>query len=159
MKNKVGRAFQLRSGRHGRSNSTTVASIDRVRARIRGQASRTMSDGSDETDSESPTGESESEPESEAQDPPRVDPSTNTDPLLNGNANTEKGANGNVADPEALAAQESSKGKGKKKKNKDVSKHTFFVSNSQMRLKLFAKNEVCRVVDDRGLVGMNNMHF
>ena len=30
-------------------------------------------------------------------------------------------------------------GKGRKKV-KDVSKHTFFISNSQMRLKLFAKN-------------------
>jgi len=30
-----------------------------------------------------------------------------------------------------------------KKKRKDVSKHTFFISNSQIRLKLFARNQVC----------------
>ena len=37
------------------------------------------------------------------------------------------------------------KGKGKKKR-KDVSKHTFYMSNSQMRVKVFAKNEV-RTID------------
>jgi phospholipase D1/2 len=30
----------------------------------------------------------------------------------------------------------------KKKRSDDVSKHTFYVENSQMRLKLFARNEV-----------------
>ena len=82
-------------------------------------------------------------------------PSTNR----NGNANAEKGANGNAADPEALAAQESSKRRGKRRKNKDVSKHTFFVSNSQMRLKLFAKNEVRRIFDGRKLVKYSHVNL
>ena len=84
--------------------------------------------------------ESESETESEVQDPPRVDPSTNVDPVQDASA---KGENGKAnPDPEGAAAQEAKKRKGKRKKNKNVSKHTFFVTNSQMRLKLFAKNEV-----------------
>ncbi len=52
---------------------------------------------------------------------PMLDPSTNTNPLLDPhdkNAGTDKSRRG------------------------DVSKHTFYISNSQMRLKLFAKNEV-----------------
>ncbi|THG97034.1 hypothetical protein EW026_g4898 [Hermanssonia centrifuga] len=51
---------------------------------------------------------------------PMLDPSTNTNPLLDPhdkNAGTDKSRRG------------------------DVSKHTFYISNSQMRLKLFAKNE------------------
>jgi phospholipase D1/2 len=33
--------------------------------------------------------------------------------------------------------------KKKKKKVEDVSKHRFYIVNSQMRLKLFARNQVC----------------
>ena len=54
---------------------------------------------------------------------PMLDPSTNTNPLE--------------------APDERSNGdKNKKKKRGDVSKHTFYVENSQMRLKCYAKNEV-----------------
>lgn len=60
---------------------------------------------------------------------PMLDPSTNIDPMSvpehTGNSSTD----GQVAK--------------KKKSPEDVSKHTFYIINSQMRLKLFARNEVC----------------
>lgn len=62
---------------------------------------------------------------------PLLDPSTNTNPLTSGEDRQE----------EQDRAWDSSKKKGKR--TADVSKHTFFISNSQMKLKLFAKNEVC----------------
>ncbi|KDQ62566.1 hypothetical protein JAAARDRAFT_171033 [Jaapia argillacea MUCL 33604] len=67
-----------------------------------------------------------------------LDPSTNTDPL----------AGENHADWETRESwDEDRKGKGKgkdsdkKKSSGEVSKHTFYIENSQMRLKLFARNE------------------
>ena len=58
---------------------------------------------------------------------PMLDPSTNTNPLAN-------------HDPEhGHAAGDPSE--GQKKGSKDVSKHVFYVVNSQTRLKLYAKNE------------------
>ena len=59
---------------------------------------------------------------------PILDPSTNTNPLLGGDENQ-----GNQRHP----AKEK-----KKKKAVDVSKHTFYIENSQVRLKLYARNEV-----------------
>ena len=58
---------------------------------------------------------------------PILDPSTNTNPLLGPDEHNDK-------NPSAA--------KDKKKGHGDVSKHTFYIENSQMRLKLFARNEV-----------------
>lgn len=58
-----------------------------------------------------------------------LDPSTNTNPL---------------EPPDDLNDRRSRAGEDEKKKKKrtgDVSKHTFYIENSQMRLKLFARNE------------------
>ncbi|RPD77444.1 phospholipase D [Lentinus tigrinus ALCF2SS1-7] len=59
---------------------------------------------------------------------PMLDPSTNTNPLENHEHDHDPN------DPEKA-------NNGKKKSSKDVSKHTFYVVNSQTRLKLYAKNE------------------
>lgn len=60
-----------------------------------------------------------------------LDPSTNTNPL----------AAREGEDDDEHAASDKEK-KRKKKRQMDVSKHTFYIENSQMRLKLFARNEV-----------------
>jgi phospholipase D1/2 len=62
---------------------------------------------------------------------PMLDPSTNANPL-----EPPDGMN----DKRSRAGEEEKK--KKKKRTGDVSKHTFYVENSQMRLKLFARNEV-----------------
>jgi phospholipase D1/2 len=54
---------------------------------------------------------------------PLLDPSTNTNPLLDGDERGDRGGE-------------------KKKSNDEVSKHTFYIENAQMRLKLYARNEV-----------------
>lgn len=59
-----------------------------------------------------------------------LDPSTNTNPLEPPTG---------MSDKRSRAGEEE---KRKKKRTGDVSKHTFYVENSQMRLKLFARNEV-----------------
>ena len=61
---------------------------------------------------------------------PILDPSTNTNPLLGPDENHEKNGGANKDK------------KKKRQKQSDVSKHTFYIENSQMRLKLFARNEV-----------------
>ena len=62
---------------------------------------------------------------------PMLDPSTNTNPLeLPDDMNNRR----------TRAGEEDQK--KKKKRTGDVSKHTFYIENSQMRLKLFARNEV-----------------
>lgn len=66
---------------------------------------------------------------------PMLDPSTNANPLLGENEEG-KGKDG------AEKTKESDKEKHFKKIQGDVSKHTFYIVNSQMRLKLIAKNEV-----------------
>jgi phospholipase D1/2 len=60
---------------------------------------------------------------------PMLDPSTNLNPLSPREGDEEH------------AASDKEK-KRKKKRPLDVSKHTFYIENSQMRLKLFARNEV-----------------
>lgn len=62
---------------------------------------------------------------------PMLDPSTNTNALS---------ADHPGGHPDEAHAQNDRK---RKKHNTDVSKHTFYIVNSQMRLKLFARNEVC----------------
>jgi len=64
---------------------------------------------------------------------PLLDPSTNTDPL-----------NG-VATNSPQPQEEGSQKKKKRRTAGEVSKHTFYIENSQMRLKLYARNEVCCV--------------
>lgn len=70
---------------------------------------------------------------------PMLDPSTHVNPLTSSGP-----AEGRETEGET---NEQDKRK-KKKRSDDVSKHTFYVQNSQMRLKLWARNEVgssCRV--------------
>ena len=88
-------------------------------------------------DYDSPSSPDNSEDEGEGehlarQITPILDPSTNTNPLLGPDENHEK--NGSASKDK----------KRKKPKQSDVSKHTFYIENSQMRLKLFARNEVRR---------------
>lgn len=59
---------------------------------------------------------------------PMLDPSTNVNPL----------SEGEDMNNLMIAATK------KRGKRVDVSKHTFYIENSQSRLKLFARNEVCR---------------
>jgi phospholipase D1/2 len=63
--------------------------------------------------------------------PPMLDPSTNANPLS--------------GVPEHPGTSSTINDKGQKKRSSDVSKHTFYIVNSQMRLKLFAHNEVWRI--------------
>ncbi|TDL17878.1 phospholipase D, partial [Rickenella mellea] len=68
-----------------------------------------------------------------------VDPSTNMNPLRpTGEEGDVERGEGGVNDGDE--AQKRRKRK-EKKQSADVSKHTFFIQNSQMRLKLFARNE------------------
>ena len=62
---------------------------------------------------------------------PILDPSTNTNPL-----------NEDIAHA-PHPPQEGAQRKKKRRASGDVSKHTFYIENSQMRLKLFARSEVC----------------
>jgi phospholipase D1/2 len=62
---------------------------------------------------------------------PILDPSTNTDPL------NDDAANGRPPH------EEGARKKKKRRTSGEVSKHTFYIENSQMRLKLFARSEVC----------------
>jgi phospholipase D1/2 len=59
-----------------------------------------------------------------------LDPSTNTNPLELPDEMNERRTRAGEDDQ-----------KKKKKRTGDVSKHTFYIENSQMRLKLFARNE------------------
>lgn len=65
---------------------------------------------------------------------PLLDPSTNTNPL-----------NGDMQTPPCPQEGGSQKKKKKRRGAGEVSKHTFYIENSQMRLKLYARNEVCVV--------------
>ncbi|OBZ68836.1 hypothetical protein A0H81_11089 [Grifola frondosa] len=60
---------------------------------------------------------------------PMLDPSTHTNALQGGEDHNEH------VDRQAESGDQ-------KKREKDVSKHTFYIENSQVRLKLFARNEV-----------------
>ncbi|KAH7922026.1 phospholipase D [Leucogyrophana mollusca] len=65
---------------------------------------------------------------------PMLDPSTNANPL----DRTEHGGEG---EGEGHDNESETERRKKKKRSHEVSKHTFYIENSQMRLKLFAKNE------------------
>lgn len=85
----------------------------------------------DDDDSSSSDSSSDSDSDSDHHPPtPLLDPSTNTNPLQ-GTSNEDQEEGGKAWQAE------------KKKRGDDVSKHTFFIQNSQMRLKLYAKNQVC----------------
>lgn len=83
---------------------------------------------------------------------PLLDPSTNTNPLqddvgvqgkmANKLVMTDKGEKRNAGNTEMQKKTTSIAASAKKKLSTDVSKHTFYILNSQMRLKLFARNEV-----------------
>ncbi|KAH9949881.1 phospholipase D [Amylocystis lapponica] len=62
---------------------------------------------------------------------PMLDPSTNTNPLLGPEEANEQPHN----------PVDESERKKKRRRQQEVSKHTFYIENSQMRLKLFARNE------------------
>ncbi|KAG2151353.1 phospholipase D [Suillus clintonianus] len=63
---------------------------------------------------------------------PMLDPSTHVNPLKGSSA---------VEGRETQAETNEQEKRKRKKRSDDVSKHTFYVENSQMRLKLFARNE------------------
>ncbi|KAG1748704.1 phospholipase D [Suillus lakei] len=63
---------------------------------------------------------------------PMLDPSTHVNPLKSSGAAEGRETQGETNEQEK---------RKKKKRSDDVSKHTFYVENSQMRLKLFARNE------------------
>ncbi|KAI0366603.1 phospholipase D [Pilatotrama ljubarskyi] len=67
---------------------------------------------------------------------PMLDPSTNTNPLEGDMHDRD-----HIGEDEVRPMTEEDAGKRKKKSSKDVSKHTFYIVNSQTRLKLYAKNE------------------
>ena len=67
-----------------------------------------------------------------------LDPSTHTNPL-DPSSHTRENGRGN--DDHDHDHGDSAEGARKRKESKDVSKHVFYVVNSQTRLKLTAKNE------------------
>lgn len=69
--------------------------------------------------------------------PPMLDPSTHVKPLQISEPRR-SGQEQNQQQDRTLSESEQRK---RKKHSQDVSKHTFYVENSQMRLKLFARNE------------------
>jgi phospholipase D1/2 len=68
---------------------------------------------------------------------PLVDPSTNMDPLR-----VETGSDDEMAPKQSKDGLAREGSRKKRKRAKDVSRHTFYVENSQMRLKLFARSTV-----------------
>ncbi|EPQ51020.1 phospholipase D [Gloeophyllum trabeum ATCC 11539] len=66
---------------------------------------------------------------------PVLDPSTNTDPLIEADSHDR---NMNDLQPPADGKEAERR---KRRKNNEVSKHTFYIENSQMKLKLYARNE------------------
>ncbi len=65
---------------------------------------------------------------------PLLDPSTNTNPLNEDTAHAPH------------FSQEGAQCKKKQRASGDVSKHTFYIENSQMKLKLYARSEACVIV-------------
>lgn len=96
-------------------------------------------DGPDGDNGESSSSSSDSDSEDhehERADSPMLDPSTNTNPLA-GEDHDEVEVGKAGAHPNATDDK-----KKKKRKTNEVSRHTFYIENSQMRLKLYARNEV-----------------
>ena len=136
---RVGQHHRSRSSGHVQWSNGPGGSLDRNR-----EHTRTHSGVTSASESESDRTDSEDEDRS-----PMVDPSTNIDPLRADGKRGSRGANaretdgeGDINDNPDLEKAEKQMQKKKGKRSKDVSKHTFFVSNSQMRLKLYAKSEI-----------------
>jgi len=96
---------------------------------------REKSQDSDDHD-DSPSSPSSSSNTTPSRAPtPMLDPSTNTNPLVSGDGQPEQPDTEQMRDRNVINLKQ-------KKRASDVSKHTFYVENSQMRLKLVANNEV-----------------
>ncbi|KAF9483435.1 hypothetical protein BDN70DRAFT_990448, partial [Pholiota conissans] len=103
-------------------------------SRAGGTATASSGHSDNDADADDETSSAASSRHSSRPATPMLDPSTNANPLVDG-AEGEKGEGGQEKGKEDV------KGKVSKKVEGDVSKHTFYVVNSQMRLKLIAKNE------------------
>jgi hypothetical protein len=112
---------------HARRSSVSTARstiFSRLRSiRSKGEGSRRRSNSSDSISSHS----SSTSASSDMMEPAYRDPSTHV------NIMTNKHKMGDAADPQDRDAR---------RKEKDLSHHTFFIENSQMRLKLVARTEV-----------------
>jgi len=73
---------------------------------------------------------------------PMLDPSTNTNPLQDHDDGRDQQHGYNERGEEKMNQGRKMAHAAKKRAAGDVSKHTFYVVNSQMRLKLIARNEV-----------------
>ena len=102
-----------------------------LRRTDRSRRARTTVDGDDSDDS------GDSDPSVSSHPAPLLDPSTNVNPL----SQDPEDQQDHLGDENDHPWSE----KKKKANANEVSKHTFFVTNSQMRLKLYAKNEVRNV--------------
>lgn len=96
--------------------------------------SASMSNGRPRSSSASSSGSSSSDMPS-GRRTPVLDPSTNTDPLIEADSHDR---NMNDLQPPADGKEAERR---KRRKNNEVSKHTFYIENSQMKLKLYARNE------------------
>ena len=117
---------------HARSHSTigTVRStISRILHMGRGKRDGHDSDGDSSSSSSS---DMPSRPPT-----PMLDPSTNTNPLAAPDEQADGETDGKPNHPSHRT-----------NKDKQVSKHTFYIENSQMRLKLFARSEVSPIPVD-----------
>ncbi|KAI0040774.1 phospholipase D, partial [Auriscalpium vulgare] len=92
-----------------------------------GDAARESTSTRPRSDSVTSEGSSSSSSTRSGAQTPMLDPSTNTNPLMD--------------EPQRGQKHSDDSEKKKKKKASEVSKHTFYIENSQMRLKLFARSE------------------
>jgi phospholipase D1/2 len=99
----------------------------------RGQASQEISHQVDSNSSSGSSASSSVVSVASAAPAPMLDPSTNANPLEPAKDNNSESSQHEPAIKDK---------KRKRKHDTDVSKHTFYIENSQMRLKLFARNEV-----------------
>ncbi len=101
---------------------------------------------------------------------PLLDPSTNTNPLQDDTEIEGKGKNKLGTTDTGVKKEKDPKNDGndkmisiataaKKKFSTDVSRHTFYILNSQTRLKLFAKNEVSHSFFSNVFVVANELSF
>ncbi|TCD69038.1 Phospholipase D1 [Steccherinum ochraceum] len=88
----------------------------------------TRQSGEQQADSDSDADSAASEDEDSRPETPMLDPSTNTNPL-------------EADDPNEKGPRVKGSEGHRRKSSSDVSKHTFYIENSQVKLKLFAKNE------------------
>ncbi|PFH53919.1 hypothetical protein AMATHDRAFT_72945 [Amanita thiersii Skay4041] len=118
---------------HGRSDPEGKSLLGSIRVRVSSAFSRPRSE-SDTTHGRPSQNNARSSPSVSSlhEVPPMLDPSTHANPL--------------AAKPEPEHSEQNSKPgiksqNGKQVSERDVSKHTFYIINSQMKLKLYARNE------------------